>query len=215
MIFDQILAQLNDLPTTFRRTGLAYGQLTDALANGLDGYTEAADATFAQIDTFDNAVWGWLDVWGLLLNIPRYDNESDILYKPRIRNTLLAWVGTLPALQMWGLLFFGQPVQVNERLPNFGYDIIVPPGVPLENIQQFIASIKRIRPAGIPFTVAEQVGSLYLDTINYFDDGEVVGDYLDDGAKNIDLGNGVITGNALPLLPDIYFNDPTMNPVNT
>src|SRR6185437_5327133 len=93
----EILAVLNDLPDTFKRQGPPYTQLIDAFGFALATYTLGADATFDQTETFLNATGDWLDIWGLLFNVPRNQNEADSSYRAGIQTINNAWVGTVPA----------------------------------------------------------------------------------------------------------------------
>lgn len=98
MNFQAVLAQLNDLPATFRPNGNPYAQFINALASAQSLFTVGADATMAQAASFNGAIDGWIDVWGLLFGVPRNQTEGNIPYATRIAETVLAWVGTLPAI---------------------------------------------------------------------------------------------------------------------
>lgn len=204
-----VLATLNDLPNTFKRPGVWYTQLMDVLAVSLAIYTNGEDATMAQVTAYDNVSGGWLDVWGLLFGIPRLAGEPDVVYQPRIKNTITAWVGTVPAVQFWLSLYIpGGTVQEN---PGGGYNISVPGSFTLAQIQAFLVSFNRIRPVGVPFTISQAGLGLYLGTEEFLGDGMVVGNYLTALSTPVGLVLSASTPNAVPLLPTLLLTDPTIN----
>ncbi len=211
MNFFDVLKQLADQPATYLRPGTTFAQLSDTSAVPAADFTSSADMIAAQINSFSSAQWGWLDVWGLLLGIQRAQNEADSSYSTRIVATVLAFVGTTPAIEIWGQFVFGQPVTVSDRTP-VGYTITLPNGVTTAAINAFVVSLSRIRPAGVPFNLVQQDGGLFLDTINYTDTHRVEGSYLDDSVTAVPLVVSASTQNAQPLLPDIYLTDPGLNP---
>jgi hypothetical protein len=204
------LQQLNDLPSTFKRPGAPYTQLIDSFNAALSRFTNGIDGTLAQ--TFNTAQYGWLDVWGEIFNIQRVANESDSTYRVRIVLTLLAWVGTVPALEQWGIEMLGAPITVSENVGSVGYSLTLPGTLTNTQVTAFLMSLVRVRPAGVPFTIVQAQIGLYLDTINYLDAYEPVGAYLtDDGSATAPLV-AALTNSTVPLLPEFYFQDPTLNP---
>jgi hypothetical protein len=203
------LQQLNDLPSTFTRPGAPYTEWIDALNAGMACFAGAADSTLAQ--TFSAAQFGWLDVWGAIFSIQRNANESDGAYRVRITFTLLAWVGTVPAIQAWGLEILNTPIEVTENVGSVGYSLTFPASLTTSQITLFLASLVRVRPAGVPFTIAQAQVGLFLDTINYLDEYAVVGGYLSEGALAEEANIGALTNSTQPLLPEYYFADPTLN----
>ena len=209
--FQRVEAQLNDLPATFKRPNAPYLQLIDSLATTLATFTEGGGGLFSQL-TFASARGGWLDCWGAIWGIPRAPNESDALYGPRIKYTLNAWVGTLPALQAWVAYQTGQPAVVSEFSPGPGYSIQTLVELTATQIATLIASLARIRPAGVPFALTVVTGGLYLDTVNYLDaSNSMPGTYLDGGGLSTSIG--CLTNNSQPTLPEYYLTDPVLNPV--
>lgn len=204
------LRQLNDLPATFTRPGAPYTQLVDAFNAGMSSFTGASDATIAQ--TFGTAQFGWLDVWGEIFDIQRIAGEADGVYRTRVSNTLLAWVGTVPSLEQWGTEMLGVTISVTENVGTVGYNIEFPGTLTTSQITNFLTSLARVRPAGVPFTVTQQSIGLYLDTINYLDAYEVVGAYLTSDGDTVTPNIAALTNSAVPLLPEYYFQDPTLNP---
>ena len=126
MDFPSVEAQLNDLPTTFTRPTAWYTQLIDSVSMGLCRFTLGEDATLAQVSAFDLAIDGWLDLWGLLWGVPRNDEEANSTYATRIQRTVLAWVGTLPAMQAW-VKFYASGGTVTENPSGLGYVLNLPP----------------------------------------------------------------------------------------
>jgi hypothetical protein len=207
----QAVGQMNDLPATFKQVDATYPQLVASVAVGLAAYTDTADEIGAEATSITSAQYGWLDVWGLLFGIQRNAGEADFLYRSRIQNTLFAWVGTRPAIIEWGTLILNQTITLTEKSGG-GFTIVFPASLSADAISSFVASLNRIRPAGVPFQVAVQSTGLYLDTINYLDCAAVTGAYLIDSLTYLPLSIGAETANAVPILPSFYLNDPTLNP---
>ena len=209
MDFAAVIAQLNDLPTAFQRGGPPYTQIVDALAAETTLYTSGVDSIVSQL-TFATALDGWLDVWGLIFDIPRQQNEANSKYQTRISETILAWIGTVPALQVW-LNLFAPGGTITENLPGVGYAISLPANLSSSQITTFFTTLARIRPAGVPFTVNQLAGGLYLGTINFLGEGRMQGAYLATGISTPVYTLKAYTNNAAPQLPDLYFVDPTLN----
>ena len=211
MDFSAILATLNDLPTTFTRPAAWYTQLVDAMGCETALETEGGDDTINQAINFGNAQDGWIDIYGLLMGIPRNAGEGNIPYSARVEATLSAWVGTVPAVQVW-LSLFALGGTVAENLSGLGYIITFPSTMSLTQIANFLASFNRIRPIGVPFTAIQGGGALYLGTIEYLGGGITLGTYLSAGASPSTSSLGANTLNAQPLLPTLFMTDPLLNP---
>ena len=211
MDFPAVEAQLNDLPNTFKRNGPPYTQLIDSFAAGLTLFTLGADATAMQVALFGFALDGWLDVWGLLFNIPRNQNEANAIYGTRIARTVLAWVGTVPAIQAW-MNFYTPGGVITENFPNVGYTMTFPSSVPLAVINSFLITLNRIRPAGVPFIVLIGSSGLFLGTEEFTGQGQVAGSYLTIGTTRLFPNLNATTLSFEPILPTLYLVDPTLNP---
>lgn len=211
MDYPSVLARLNDLPRTFKREGPPYTLLIDSIGWQLAMFTLASDATSQQVLAFGPALDSWLDVWGLLWGVPRQQNEANSSYATRIARTVLAWVGTLPAIQAW-LNFYAPGGTVTENLPGVGYVITFPSNMTLAQIITFLLSFNRIRPAGMPFSVAQAIGGITLGTDIFLATGAPKGAYLSSALNSLSLPIGPVTNNTSPLLPSTYFSDPTLNP---
>jgi hypothetical protein len=210
MDFLSIAGVLSDLPSTFTRIGAPYNQFIDSTITGLARYTQGADGVEAQVAGFAYPVDGWLDTWGLLWSLPRHQNEGNIAYATRIQETVLAWVGTVPAIQTWLNLF--APGGVITENTGLGYNLTLPAAMTQAQVISFLVSLNRIRPAGVPFSV-NQIGlGTYLGTIDFLGDGAMVGDYLSAGTQGIPLPFGPTQLNALILLPLLLLLDPSINP---
>jgi hypothetical protein len=212
MNLTEVISQLNDLPDTFKRPGTIYAQLTQSFATGLTRYTDATDEIGNESTSFSEARYGWLDVWGLLFGITRNSGEADYSYSLRVEQVLMAWVGTLPAIANWAEVIYQTTVTIAENFPAPGYVIQLPGSLTIAQVDAFVASLNRIRPAGVPFQVGMQSSGLYLDTINYCGAARVTGAYLTNALTYVPLAIGPITINAVPLLPSLYLTDPTLNP---
>jgi hypothetical protein len=206
MDFLTVVSRLNDLPSTFKREGNPYAQIVDSLADGANRFTQAADATLQQVQNFSVALDGWLDVWGLLWGVPRLPDEANSIYSTRISRTVLAWVGTVPAIQAW-INFYASGGSIRENLPNSGYVLTLPPTLSTAQVLAFLQSLSRIRPAGVPFNVNQVGGGLFLGTVEYLSQGTVQGAYLTDGSSSTESIVGAVTPNSVPLLPTLYFSD--------
>jgi hypothetical protein len=212
MDFPAILARLNDVPSTFKRDGPPYTQFVDSIASALAIYTNSSDATAVQVQSFPAAVDGWLDVWGLLWGVPRNADEANSPYATRITRTVLAWVGTLPALQQWAI-FYAPGASVTENANGLGYNITLPPILTTAQVAEFLQSLNRIRPAGIPFSASQIGGGLFLGTVEFLGKNTVQGSYLTSGVSDVNASLSASTPNSVPLLPTLLFTDPTINPV--
>jgi hypothetical protein len=210
MDFSAVEATLLDLPPTFTRSGGWFAQLMDSTSFASSLETEGNTDILTQVLAFANAQDGWIDIWGLLFGVPRNQNEGNGPYATRISETILAWVGTIPAVEYWVNTFApGGSVVVNTS--GFGYSVILPVAMTTAQVVAFLLSFNRIRPIGVPFTVLQGGGALYLGTVVYMGDGPMIGDYLGGSTTLAGLING-ITLNAVPLLPSLMFTDPVLNP---
>lgn len=210
MNFAAVQTLLNDLPATFTRPGAPYTQLVDAETAALVPYTLGADGMAAQAASFANATDGWLDVWGLIAGVPRQDGEANTPYATRIGETLLAWVGTVPALQQW-LDLFAPTGKITENASGLGYTITLPGSMTAAQADAFIATLNRVRPAGVPFTINGGNNGLFLGTVNFLGEGRMQGAYLSTNASAAALNLSPVTNNAAPLLPTLYLTDPSLN----
>lgn len=202
-----VLGTLNDLPRTFRKTAAPYTQVIDSIAASLAAYTNGTDATGTQISAFGLAVDGWLDVWGLLFGVPRNQQEANSVYATRIARTVLAWVGTLPAIQMW-IDWYAPGGSVSENASGLGYVINLPPYMTTAQIADFLASLDRIRPAGVPFSLTQTNTGLYLGTEVFLGDARVMGSYLATSPTNGAPDVAATTLSSRPILPALYLEDP-------
>ena len=201
------LARLNDLPNTFTRQGAPYVQIINAIGAALATFTGAADATAGQVQSFAVALDGWLDVWGLLWGVSRNQGEPNSTYATRIGRTVLAWVGTVPAIQAW-LNFYAPGGTITENVGSLGYSIDFPANMTLAQIQSFLASLGRIRPAGMPFSVQQTGFGVFLGAHAFLG----INDYLGAGTLAVAPNLSACTPNATPLLPSLYFDAPILNP---
>ena len=206
-----IIAQINDLPSTFRPAGNPYAQLIASKAAALALFTDGADATMAQVQGFGSAVDGWIDVYGLLFGVPRNDGEGNIPYAARIVETVLAWVATGPAIRRW-LDLFAPGGTTAENPSGLGYSITLPAYMTPAQVAAFLVSLGRIRPDGVPFTVTQSGLGLYLDAEAFLGKGTDIGSYLPRGTGPAALGLNATTCSAQPILPTLLMTDPSLNP---
>ena len=213
MNFAQVQKQLENLPPTFLRNSTPFTQYMDALTAGMLRGAAPIDNMMAMVSNITNARYGWLDVWGLLFNVPRFVNEQDANYLARIQYEVTAGGGTPVGICKWILAVWGVSTEVLENLPSVGYQVIFPATLTTLQIQTILNSLIRIRPAGVPITIgALSPDGLYLQTINFFGASDVTGAYLAAGSVVSTVFLNVSTNNTTPLLPDLFLTDPTLNP---
>lgn len=213
MNYATVRAQLLDLPKTFLRPGLPFLQWIDALTAGMFRDTAGVDGISQQISNFGNARFGWLDIWGLLFNVPRQANEADAAYKARIAYEVTAGAGTPVGIAYWILKLWGVNATIQENLPAVGYNIEFQGSLTTSQITAILISLGRIRPAGVPFTVnSASSAGLYLNTVNFTNAPKVTGAYLAGSSGTADLGLGPATNNAAPILPTLFLQDAILNP---
>jgi hypothetical protein len=207
-----VLAQLLDLPPTFRRPGDIFQQIYNSLAAGEASYGLASDGSASAL-ALPDSLGPWLALWGQVFGLPRLAQEGDIAYAVRLQNTLTSPVATPEAVQGWSRFFLdSNTVVVTEALPGtVGYVIEIPAGIGTQTLTNWILSLARIRPAGVPFQVAIQTNPLMLGTYSYIGAGGFAGAYLGYGTSAISLSIPAETGNAVPLVPEILLLDPTLN----
>ena len=210
MNLQAVQAQIGDLPATFRSSGWST-QMMSAVAAAMALFTGGDDATMAQVSKFSVAQDNWIDLWGLLFNVPRNNSEGSIPYALRVQRTVTAWVGTLPAIQQW-LNWFAPGGTVAESVSGFGYVLTLPQYMTSAQITAFLVSLGSIRPAGVPFTVQQQGVGLFAGTEGFLGDGQALGSYLAGIASPYVLGLGAYTPNSPPLIPTILLTDPSLNP---
>lgn len=209
MNFQAVQAVLNDLPPTFTKPTQPYTQVIDSQTSALTLYTQGADGIVSQ-SSFAN-VADWMDVWGVLFGVQRNTNEGNIPYAQRIVATLLAWVGTVPAIQAW-IDLYAPGGSVVENDDGLGYVLNLPATLSRTALTNFLVSLGRIRPAGVPFTVQQVNTGLFLGTVNPLGGGAMPGSYLVRGATTVPADISALTNSSVPLLPDLYLTDPTLNP---
>lgn len=212
MDFQRVEAQLLDLPATFRRQGAPYSQFIDALTAMLTRMTVAADGSVAQ-GNFLNSSGGWADCWGQIAGIIRGSNVPDSIYLGQIAYAMLARGGPPLAITAWIYFIFGIQVELIENQPGLGYTIVFPATLTLPQIAQIVASIKYVRPAGVPFIISQGIIGTYLETVDFLNSPKITGAYLAQGSIGAGLGIGPTTNNS-PVSVNTYFlTDPTLNPI--
>lgn len=206
-----VQAQLLDLPPTFMRPGSVFAQIYASLAAGESTYTIASDGSAYSI-SMPTSLNGWLQVWGEILGIPKNPGESDFFYSVRIQATLAAPVGTPAGIQSWSRFILGtNGVVVSENLNAGGYTISIPTGLSTGAISNWLMSLNRIRPAGVPFTLAEDTNPLILGTYSFIGASGFAGAYLGSGTQNVSLNLSASTTNSQPLTSEILLIDPFLN----
>lgn len=212
MNFQQVQLQLNDVPSTFKRPDSQFLNWADALTSALARDTNAVDAALNQVLNINNAQGGWLDVIGLLFNVPRMGNEADSVYLQRIVYTVSAGGGTPSGIAAWINAVWKVSCVVTENLPGVGYILTFQTAITTAQAQAIINSIAAVRPAGIPIlAVYRQGGSTVLDTINYADAQRAAGQYLKNPLIALNFTVPASTNNATSTLPTFLLDDPNLN----
>jgi hypothetical protein len=210
MDFPTVQAQLNDLPPTFKRLGAPYTQWIDSLTSGLFLFTQAVDAILAQL-SFGNSQYGWVDVWGTIVDVPRRAQEADQVYKARIQNTILSRRGTPLAIIQWLSLIELVIATISENFPAVGYSLTFPPSLTPAQVQAIVNNLAAVRPAGVPFQVFGRVGGIYLNTVNYLGGTHTTGNYIAGNGAPLAVSIEASTNNSTSILPTLLLTDPTIN----
>jgi hypothetical protein len=200
--------QLNRLPDTFRKPGQTYKDWTNAVALGLDCYTNATNALTAQ-GTITTSRYKWLDLWGKLFSVSRLSIETDAQYLARILNTINFGNVTPVRIetflkQSWNLL-----ATVQENFPQTGFVLLF--NGQIQNLKQIVQDLNRIRPAGISFTPFYVLnGGLFVNTINFIGNWRVTGDYVSSPLVPYLPGLVALTTNAKNTIPTTFLTDPIL-----
>lgn len=212
MNVSQALQQILDLPLPFRRPSSPFSWIMNAIAGGLTEYTASSDGIQNEESGITSSSASWLDVWGQIFDIQRLSQESDSAYRFRVLYTLASGVSPPLAIQSWSRLFLStNTVYVTESFPTAGYSISIPSGLSQSLLSSWVLGLARIRPAGVPFTVTEQVGPLILGSYAYVGSTSLAGAYLGAGSTPLNIALGTSTLNASPLVATPLLTDPLLN----
>jgi hypothetical protein len=213
MDWNAVTAVLNSLPATYRRSGPTFAAWQNSLAAGITRGTGGVDTVSAQT-TFANSSGNWLNVWGRMLGVIRNASESDVAYKDRISETMLAWRGTVPGIESYVLEAMGIPATVTEKFPAVGWSLNLPPGMPLSaaQLKALPGDLAFVRPAGVPYTAKQINGGLFLKTGNFLGATRFQGSWLQPYSILGGLNIPSSTNNTVPTLPTTWLTDPTINP---
>lgn len=212
MDFTQVQFQLKDLPPTYLRQGTPFTQWMDALTAGMILGTETIDQTISASSSANNARYGWLDIWGLLFDVPRLSNEPDISYLTRMKYELIAAGGPPVGMAFWIQKVWKVAATIQENLSTVGYNISLPNTLTTAQISAILSSLVAIRPAGVPFTTNLSADGLFITTVNYVDTELITGSYLTTSVGNTTVTLSAATNNTPPALPTLFLTDPTLNP---
>lgn len=213
MDWDDIQAVFNSLPATFRRIGPNYDRFQNSLTAGISRFTLGIDSVSGQDNFGTPPVGKWLDAWGKLLSCPRNNSESDAAYYMRIKETMVAWRGTVPGIEAYCQFALGLQATVQENFPAVGWSLMLASLLTAAQLAALVTNLAFVRPAGVPYRVFGRRGGLYLSTLNFMGGTQVPGSWLVPGAIYLPLTIPSTTNNAVPLLPTTWLTDPTINPV--
>jgi hypothetical protein len=211
MQWADILARLNDLPDTYLRSGATFNWWQNAQVAGLYKDANAVDGTLSQAD-FVNAVFSWVDMWGQLNNILRFNNETDAEYITRIQ-----FLATVPGGAPASISEFLSEVEsfqaaVSEDFATCSWSLSFQSNVTPTQYDQVASDLAYVRPAGVPFKFSALSGGLFLGTLNYLKAPRVTGAFLLSPTTSVIPNIPQSTNNALPTLPTVYLTDPILNP---
>jgi hypothetical protein len=211
MQWSDVLARLNDLPSTFLRQGPNFTEFQNSLVNGLHKFTNGTEGAINQAQP-TQAIGRWLDVVGRARNIPRFNNEADAAYLERI-TYLLTTPGGPPSaiLGLLGILGLVNTT-LTENFATCSWSASISSGLGAARLSQITTSLGYVRPAGVPYNLGVSTGGLYLNTLNYLGRPRVTGAYLVSSINAAALNMSTNTNNAICLLPTTYLTDPTLNP---
>ena len=213
MDWSAVNAVLSSLPATYLRSGSTFTSWQNSVVAGAAKMTNGVDSIAAQV-TFQNATGNWLNVWGRMLGVIRNSNESDTAYSTRISNTMLAWRGTVPGIEAYASQVLGFSATVTENLPSVGWNLILPYGTALSSYQEanLPANLAFVRPAGVPYTIRQVSGGLFLSTGNFLSGTMFPGSWLKPVSEISGYTVPSTTNNLVPTLPTTWLTDPTINP---
>ena len=212
MRIDQVNSQLLDVPPVFKPTGATYQAVISAVLAGLEDLGATTEALAKQLDLL-TASASWLDLWGLLVQLPRTTNEGDTQYRARIQATLLGGTATVAGIGAFLSEAFGLSVIIQENFTTNSWMVTF--SVPLTDSQltTIALALARIRPAGIPFFPFNVVaGGMYLYTTMFLGMTYAQGAYLEAPTQQFYPNIGPNTNSLLVVLPLSYMNIPTTFP---
>ncbi len=203
--------QLNDIPTTFKRSGSTYQWFLTSFVNGQFLYTNGSDGLLNQTN-FANTFGPWLDFWGKLFGVVRLNNELDASYLLRIQATVLMHKGPPNAIINYLYTSFGLSVTVSDSPASVGWALIFDTTVVNSQVNQILSSLSTVRPAGVPITSISVVsGGGILGTVNYLNAYRTTGSYLISPLTTITNQVPASANNTLPILPTVFLSDPILN----
>lgn len=210
MDFLTVLSRLENLPSTFLRDDNTFGAWENSQAFQLSEYTQGVDALALQAN-FSNSSGNWVDVWGELFGIPRNNNEATSTYKTRISTILQFPISTVFAVEQYSSTFWGQPITVTESTSGVGYTILLPSNIDTSQINTYLDNLAKVRPAGVPFLVSQNLETSFLNTISYVGSPGWGGAYLGGYSKPVSNQIPQPTINSQPILPTYLLSDPILN----
>jgi hypothetical protein len=213
MNWSDVAAVLNSLPSGYLRTGSAFAAWQNSLTAASVRFTGGVDAITAQT-SFGAAVGHWLDVWGRMLGVLRNAGESDSDYRNRISLTLLSWRGTVVGIESYLELAMGLSAVVSESFPAVGWALNIQVGYALSAAQKSILGVNLafVRPAGVPYTLNEVSGGLFLTTGNFLSGTRFPGSWLVSQNRLTGVAIPSTTNSPVSTLPTTWLTDRTLNP---
>ena len=202
--------QILDVPPPFVRSDATFTALINAQAFAESLYTIGSDASSGNLSVTSSSN-GYLSAWGEIFGITRAANESNAQFLNRLTGTLVNPVGTAASIIQFGQLILGQTIEVNTNPNGIGYTINIPSATSSDLIDRFIASLNRIRPAGVPFTINLETEPLILETYAYAGSPSFAGAYLGYGTEPYTYTLSSSTPSATLLAPDNIVTDPLLN----
>ena len=214
MNYSDVYTQITTLPPTYLRPGQTFAGLMSSFAYGVSRFTESVDFMMQSNSSLATMDALWLEMVGNIVSVPRNNNVTTSQYLTQIQ-TIVAEVQGTPVSLVRFLSLQNISVTYSDKFSGpgdfstIGYNLAFE--TPVSNYDQIALSLKRVRPAGVPFTFSTISGGLYLNTINYIGGYDVTGYYLLSPFNNIPFTIPETTNNAFVNLPTRYLTDPYVN----
>lgn len=205
--------QLTDLPSIFKPGGSVYMAVITSILTGLVALGLSSDA-LAQQFSLPSASAEWLNYWGAILGLTRFNGEADAQYQNRIQQTLLGATSTPAGLGKFIEDVFNVTPTITEDFTTNSYTITFADPLTTDQLDQIALTIARIRPAGVPFLPINVIaGGMFLNTLLFLGMSNAPGSYLEAPTDEYFPTNLAPNTNAIIVtLPQSYFNFPTQFP---
>lgn len=214
MNYNQVLTQINTLPSTYTRTGPLFGNLMSSFAYGVSRYTESVDYMMNSNQSISTMSVMWLNFIGTFVNVPRNNNTTTAQYQNQIQSVIAEPQGTPVAILKYLnnnniLATYSDNFSGPGDFSKIGWSVSLE--TPYKSVSQLALSLARVRPAGVPFTINTLSGGLYVNTINFIGNIGTTGQYLSSPFTNQTFTIPATTNNIRINIPTRFLTDTTLN----